>query len=613
MSTIKEMASPRSGYPFDEANSQEQPQDIPLLQIRTVESQDSTADPSVKVHTNPFLAPEDYFSRPDSSTSTPVSPATQSATSPGASIISEFISTQWSGSLKPSIELSSLTTETSKRHSQLRGVDASARSAEQQTNASSNIFVAKDGPVEDPTSFKLGLEEALGKDSNWLTKKPDSLVLPEINRDKISLDFDRPLSQITQTTTPTRSNDPIRDAEEGLIVQRTSMSRRSSRSPVKNISKAVKTISTRILGQKGEGEEPDQSTHKPEPVQLFDTSYLSPLQDVSLKSPEKPTNEKHLSPYRTDSSSYDRSIYGYNSRQEEEDVSSNFSIFNDSTENLTSTVSVSPSLALPPPPPPLKLIGKSLKIFDSDNKFRLFLYHQLHKAWMEPFMFFLIIFQTLVLTFANVKNIFDGIDEEDQTNYEVIVPGRYKGWAQWCQLAIFICYTILAVAKIIAYGFWDDSQRKKLVEKEKPDITPQQGAAFSLNSREGLRRRNFSKNVPLVPTFVNLIPSKHRAGLQNQGDSLDSNTEYRVAPERAFLRGSWNRLQFIAIISYWISLLLMINDADLKSEIFVFHMLSGLPILHLLNLTSGTSSVLQSLKTAAPLLVNVGIFVGFFW
>ncbi|KAG2214396.1 hypothetical protein INT47_000952 [Mucor saturninus] len=85
----------------------------------------------------------------------------------------------------------------------------------------------------------------------------------------------------------------------------------------------------------------------------------------------------------------------------------------------------------------------------------------------------------------------------------------------------------------------------------------------------------------------------------------------------AFLRHSWNRIDFVSIIAYWIDFGLLITQQEINEEagrrLLVFKMLSALILLRLLNLTDGNRVILNSLKKAAPLLVNVLYFVLFFF
>jgi hypothetical protein len=85
----------------------------------------------------------------------------------------------------------------------------------------------------------------------------------------------------------------------------------------------------------------------------------------------------------------------------------------------------------------------------------------------------------------------------------------------------------------------------------------------------------------------------------------------------AYLRHSWNRIDFVSIIAYWIDFALIMTQQeiidDIERRILVFKMLSALILLRLLNITDGNRVILNSLKKAAPLLVNVLFFVLFFF
>ncbi|PHH80248.1 hypothetical protein CDD80_2271 [Ophiocordyceps camponoti-rufipedis] len=82
---------------------------------------------------------------------------------------------------------------------------------------------------------------------------------------------------------------------------------------------------------------------------------------------------------------------------------------------------------------------------------------------------------------------------------------------------------------------------------------------------------------------------------------------------RAFLRHSFNRLDFVAVVSYWIAFAIAVSGTEHRRHIYLFKMLSCLRILRLLALTHGTAIILRSLKKAAPLLVRVAFLICFFW
>lgn len=539
---------------------------------------------------NASAEPSSYFElRPNSTPRPPRSPFSDSSSYKGYSL-----------------DVDSNNSDQIPRRSQLRGVDASHTS----DLAGSPSFSFTNSIIDDKEMISLSLEDALGEKGNWLTKKSDpSNRLPDINQDGLGIDFNRPLSQIASNQKDLENNynsEPVSDLSMPF-------------SPVKRLSYAVKAISNKITSTRTSDIPPVPSREStPVSVQysvnsapgFFDNSYARlSTDDLPQRNPYRATNSStaYYSPIDPDSSYqgesesiYSRatSYYGY--------------------ENLPSRLNSTTSIIqrLPKLKPEIRLIGHSFKIFGPENKFRLFLYHTLRKVWVKPLIIFLNIFQTVILTIHNARDIFDSVSDNTSS---IQFKAWYSYYVNWCQLAIYIFYTLIVLAKCIAYGFYDDSQRKILERAKKDEDTSEIGVsepALSRHQNIGLRQRQGTKNVSVVKSFVNLIPSHKKENGDNMIDHADSiliTPEYQIAPERAFLRSSWDRVDFIAVISYWISLFMMIAQADTKNEAFIFRLLSALPILHLLDMTSGTSSILQSLKVAAPLLVNVGLFVGFFW
>ncbi|PWY99256.1 hypothetical protein BCV70DRAFT_200837 [Testicularia cyperi] len=90
-------------------------------------------------------------------------------------------------------------------------------------------------------------------------------------------------------------------------------------------------------------------------------------------------------------------------------------------------------------------------------------------------------------------------------------------------------------------------------------------------------------------------------------------TQRAQAVHHAFLRHSWNRLDLVAVISFWIAFgLAFAHQEETQSHhIYIFRALSVLRCARLLTATSGTSTILESLKTAGPILVSVSFFTGF--
>lgn len=85
------------------------------------------------------------------------------------------------------------------------------------------------------------------------------------------------------------------------------------------------------------------------------------------------------------------------------------------------------------------------------------------------------------------------------------------------------------------------------------------------------------------------------------------------AVHHAFLRHSWNRVDFVAVVSFWIALALAISgqESTPSHHIYIFRALSVLRCARLLTATSGTSTILHSLKASAFILLSVTFFTGF--
>ncbi|KAF8465445.1 Ion transport protein-domain-containing protein, partial [Russula ochroleuca] len=80
-----------------------------------------------------------------------------------------------------------------------------------------------------------------------------------------------------------------------------------------------------------------------------------------------------------------------------------------------------------------------------------------------------------------------------------------------------------------------------------------------------------------------------------------------------YLRHSWTRTDAVSVIAFWITFVLAQTGVEhsAKHHIGVFRALSVLRTARLLSITSGTTTIMHSLKTARPLLVSVAYFVLF--
>lgn len=248
------------------------------------------------------------------------------------------------------------------------------------------------------------------------------------------------------------------------------------------------------------------------------------------------------------------------------------------------------------------LRGKSLGVFAPDNKIRIFLRELLVHPVTEPIILILIVLQTILLAVDSAPNVFE--------------DPRSKQWGtskiDYALFVLFVIYSLELISRVIVSGFllnaaeyssFDRSQgfRQALVNRANTLFAPQRAPSVKTT------KSNDDPGQPsIVRSFTSMQPNAEVQGHGRQQQRV------RLA-RRAFLRHSFNRLDLVAVVSFWISFVLSIGNVEAHRHIYVFRMLSCLRILRLLGLTSGTSVILQSLKKAAPLLVHVAFLISFFW
>ncbi|KAG0020009.1 calcium channel protein [Podila clonocystis] len=125
-------------------------------------------------------------------------------------------------------------------------------------------------------------------------------------------------------------------------------------------------------------------------------------------------------------------------------------------------------------------------------------------------------------------------------------------------------------------------------------------------------------NMPAgrATTIIDFAVGRQTTFAQHIPTYMDPLIAYKpqfVAPAVAqipFLRHTFNRIDFIAVICYWIDFSLMVAGVE---NIYFFKTIAAMRTLRLLNITAGSSTILQSLKKSAPLLVNIALFIAFFF
>ncbi|KAL1918646.1 uncharacterized protein VTP21DRAFT_2668 [Calcarisporiella thermophila] len=255
------------------------------------------------------------------------------------------------------------------------------------------------------------------------------------------------------------------------------------------------------------------------------------------------------------------------------------------------------------------LQGRSLCIFGPRNFFRVTLYHILHHKWTEPIILGIILLHAIVLSIdawntrqckAQPQDEFSGFDQ-----------CRTLGWGSWLDWTLLIIYSIYSLeifARIVVSGF--------IINPKPPTVAP-----IYVSPPDIVDNRNLNTH-PRSQIHNSKELSPRKDSLARNANTIDqaviasnSTSQIEIPRATAYLRHSFNRMDFLAVICYWVNLALVLTKTQTTDDhhIYLFQALAGLRLLRLLSITPGNATILQSLKKSAPLLANVAFFVGFFF
>ncbi|KAL1865499.1 calcium channel protein [Diaporthe australafricana] len=248
---------------------------------------------------------------------------------------------------------------------------------------------------------------------------------------------------------------------------------------------------------------------------------------------------------------------------------------------------------------PLK--GKTLGIFSPGNPIRTRLCDILVQPWTEPLLLILIVLQMILLCVEAAPNVFD--DGE----------GRPERWGStsidWAIFCLFVIFSIELIARIIVSGFVLNAAEYSTIDRQrgvKAAVVDRYRTVFQPQRQKSVKKppQDYGPS-----TFQRSVTFLHGHSLPQ---TIEEQQRYQLA-RRAFLRHGFNRLDFVAVVAFWISFVIGITGAEKRHHLYVFRMLSCLRIVRLLALTKGNAVILRSLKRAAPLLLRVSFLIGFFW
>lgn len=229
-----------------------------------------------------------------------------------------------------------------------------------------------------------------------------------------------------------------------------------------------------------------------------------------------------------------------------------------------------------PMPNPLK--GRTLGIFGPDNVIRRKLCDVLVNPYMEPILLLLIVLQAVLLAVEAANNVY--------------LPGNGRPllWdpasgINWALLILFIIFTLETIARIIVSGFILNAAEYSTIDRKKgirAAISDQYNAVFRPQRQKSVKTPREQAYGP--STFARSFTMMHGS----MPETIEEQQRMQLA-RRAFLRHGFNRLDFIAVVSFWIAFVLSITGIEMEKHLFIFRMLSCLRIVRLLALTNGTA------------------------
>ncbi|KAF8962909.1 high-affinity cell membrane calcium channel [Flammula alnicola] len=339
-----------------------------------------------------------------------------------------------------------------------------------------------------------------------------------------------------------------------------------------------------------------------------------------------------------------------------------------------------------PPKPDLKqalpIRGRTLGFLGPESRVRLALFNFLVHPYTEPGILILIMLNAVVLTVQAAKTL--TLPTADGPTLPPRVRGYFHSWEDYVLFALFIVFTLEAVARICVTGFLFDPEVSIFTlfsspyslqsEPYTPTPAPTPGMARQTTLMRGnsitQRLRRFQRRImrpfalssqppasayPMTTAGVSsaanghtyrdggvtsrIVDAAHRVhatireppeptmlSMAMLSDNSASHPDSISLPFRLsighlhdktqrnvpYLRQSWSRIDFIAIVSFWITFILAMTGVERGTyHIGLFRAMSVIRTARLLTITSGTTTIMHSLKTARPLLTSVAYFVVF--
>ncbi|WVQ96668.1 hypothetical protein IAU59_003774 [Kwoniella sp. CBS 9459] len=282
----------------------------------------------------------------------------------------------------------------------------------------------------------------------------------------------------------------------------------------------------------------------------------------------------------------------------------------------------------PDPRPPEGLRGRTLGVFGRNSKTRKAMDGLMRYPATEPTILILIILNVVVLAIQSSKPL----NEPRQDD------GYFRTWADFVLLALFCIFTLEMFARIVVTGLILDPERSVRDFFHGPSglipvVQRRFGWAQSNLQRNLSKSRKVSNRAAWRSHSDSLTKAAAKSASLSKNASKDdkkrsiplpnlpeapfqkaiANTKSLSKQGRPYLRHSWHRIDMVAVLAFWITFFLAVTgyEATADRHVYIFRALSVLRAGRLLVITSGTTTILHSLKRAGPMLITVAYFLIF--
>ncbi|KAK5693939.1 calcium channel protein [Elasticomyces elasticus] len=195
------------------------------------------------------------------------------------------------------------------------------------------------------------------------------------------------------------------------------------------------------------------------------------------------------------------------------------------------------------------LRGKSLGIFASNSPVRKRLLKLLVHPLFEPLILLLIVVQTIILA----------VDAASSVHDDPRATGWGKNWTDFTLLGIFCVYTFEVAIKVIVSGFIFNPREYSTIDRSvsfRKALANKANELFALHRKPSIIKGGAGGRGVEDATAQQVPPSLLRSFTKQDMGEGDVPGGSRQAQKlrlahRAFLRHSFNRLDFLAVVSFW--------------------------------------------------------------